>query len=114
MQMIPRFLGHALAAYLTKASKSYQPLATNQPGQLRDALRAGDVLLVEGNTRISVAIKYLTQSTWSHAALFIGRRLAQTKDDPDPPVLSRPTWSGACGPCRSAGTTPITLAFAVR
>ena len=87
MQMIPRFLGHALAAYLTKASKSYQPLATNHPGQLRDALRAGDVLLVEGNTRISVAIKYLTQSTWSHAALFIGRRLAQTKDDPDPPVL---------------------------
>jgi hypothetical protein len=87
MQTIPRFLGHALAAYLTKASKSYQPLATYHPGQLQQALRAGDVLLVEGNTRISVAIKYLTQSTWSHAALFIGRRLAQTKDDPDAPVL---------------------------
>lgn len=80
-------LGRTLAAYLTKPSKSYQPLATNRPEQLRHALRAGDVLLVEGNTRISVAIKYLTQSTWSHAALFIGHRLAQTKDDPDPPVL---------------------------
>src|SRR4030065_878136 len=87
MQTIPRFLGHALASYPTKGSRSYPPLAPNQPGQLRDALRAGDVLLVEGNTRISVAIKYLTQSTWSHAALFIGRRLAQTTDDPDPPVL---------------------------
>jgi hypothetical protein len=87
MQTIPRFLGRALAAYLTKASKSYQPLATTPPRQLWQALRAGDVLLVEGNTRISVAIKYLTQSTWSHAALFIGRCLAQSKDDPDPPVL---------------------------
>lgn len=33
-------------------------------------LKPGDVLLVEGQTRISVAIKYLTQSTWSHAALY--------------------------------------------
>lgn len=36
-------------------------------------LRPGDVLLVEGNTRIAGAIKYLTQSTWSHAALCLGR-----------------------------------------
>lgn len=87
MQAIPGFLGHALAAYLTRPSKSYQPLATNRPEQLRHALRAGDVLLVEGNSRISVAIKFLTQSTWSHAALFIGHRLAPAKDDPEPPVL---------------------------
>jgi hypothetical protein len=32
----------------------------------------GDVLLVEGNTRFSKAIKYLSQSTWSHAALYVG------------------------------------------
>jgi hypothetical protein len=30
------------------------------------------VLLVEGNSRVSTAIKYLTQSTWSHAALYVG------------------------------------------
>jgi hypothetical protein len=30
------------------------------------------VLLIEGNTRLSVIIKYLTQSTWSHAALYVG------------------------------------------
>jgi hypothetical protein len=35
-------------------------------------LRPGDVVLVEGRSRISVAIKYLTQSTWSHAALYTG------------------------------------------
>ena len=37
-------------------------------------LRPGDVLLVEGRSRISAAIKYLTQSTWSHAALYVGAR----------------------------------------
>ena len=36
-------------------------------------MQPGDVLLVEGNQRISSAIKYLTQSTWSHAAYFVGR-----------------------------------------
>lgn len=30
------------------------------------------MILVEGASRFSVAIKYLTQSTWSHAALYIG------------------------------------------
>jgi len=35
-------------------------------------LRKGDVLLVEGRSRFSIAIKYLTQSTWSHAAIYIG------------------------------------------
>ncbi len=36
-----------------------------------DVVQPGDVLLVEGRTRVSTAIKYLTQSTWSHAALII-------------------------------------------
>ncbi len=80
-------LGHALAAYLSRPSRSYEPLATVPPGQLRNALRPGDVLLVEGNTQIAVAIKYLTQSTWSHAAFYIGDRLARAADDPDPPAL---------------------------
>jgi len=39
-----------------------------------DTVRPGDVLLVEGNTRMSAAVKYLTQSTWSHAAIYVGPR----------------------------------------
>lgn len=42
------------------------------PERLLSCLQPGDVLLVEGNSRISTAIKYLTQSTWSHAALYVG------------------------------------------
>ncbi len=40
-------------------------------------LRPGDVLLVDGGgNSISSAIKYLTQSSWSHAALCVGRDAA--------------------------------------
>jgi hypothetical protein len=36
-------------------------------------LRLGDVLLVEGRSRVSQVIKTITQSTWTHSALYIGR-----------------------------------------
>jgi len=36
-------------------------------------LRPGDVLLVEGRSRVSNVIKKITQSSWTHSALFIGR-----------------------------------------
>jgi hypothetical protein len=48
----------------------------SNPLHLQATLRPGDVLLVEGNTRLSGAIKYLTQSTWSHAALYVGNHFA--------------------------------------
>ena len=51
--------------------------------EIANVIRPGDILLVEGNTRISIAIKYLTQSSWSHAALHVG-----TGDDkPEAPIL---------------------------
>src|SRR3990167_2226279 len=36
-------------------------------------VRPGDVLLVDGRSRASRIIENVTQSTWSHAALYIGR-----------------------------------------
>ena len=65
------FIGRRLARYLAAPSKRDVRVATCQPGQLAAALRRGDVLLVDGTSRISTAIKYLTQSTWSHAALCV-------------------------------------------
>ncbi len=65
-------LGRLLARYLSRPNARYAPLATSSAEQLEAALRPCDVLLIEGNTRISTAIKYLTQSTWSHAALYLG------------------------------------------
>jgi len=64
-------IGRMLATYLEKPSASYPQPATCKPELVAAAMRAGDVLLVDGASRISTAIKYLTQSTWSHAALCI-------------------------------------------
>ncbi|MEE4245422.1 MAG: YiiX/YebB-like N1pC/P60 family cysteine hydrolase [Kangiellaceae bacterium] len=41
--------------------------------KLKHNLHLGDVILVEGRTRVSEVIKLITQSKWSHAALYIGR-----------------------------------------
>jgi hypothetical protein len=57
---------------LTKPLKSYSLHIPNDIAALRRHVRPGDVLLVEGNERISECIKYLTQSSWSHSAIYIG------------------------------------------
>lgn len=41
--------------------------------RIRYELRPCDVLLIEGRSRISEVIKQITQSSWSHACIYIGR-----------------------------------------
>jgi hypothetical protein len=65
-------VGRVLAHYLEKPVQGYEPFTPSDADALRATLRTGDVLLVEGNNHISGVIKYLTQSTWSHAALYVG------------------------------------------
>jgi hypothetical protein len=65
-------IGEWLASYLSQPIRNYVAFSVTPAHKLRQQLRPGDVLLVEGDRRISVAIKYLTQSTWSHAALYVG------------------------------------------
>src|SRR3954471_20578244 len=66
-----RWIGRKLAAYLSKPRDVAHGM-THHPEQLAATLRKGDVLLIEGTSRFSTAIRYITQSTWSHAALCIG------------------------------------------
>jgi hypothetical protein len=72
MNRAAQFAGKWLATYLSKELKIKGTAPPSNPLHLQESLRPGDVLLVEGNTRLSTAIKYLTQSTWSHAALYVG------------------------------------------
>lgn len=65
-------LTNALVRYLTSETRNYEPFAVSAPDVLESVLKTGDVLLVEGNQRFSTAVKYLTRSTWSHAALYVG------------------------------------------
>lgn len=66
-------LSRLLAGYLTGPSRASYTNVPTEIESLAKAVRPGDVILVEGKQRISTAIKYLTQSTWSHAALCITR-----------------------------------------
>ena len=49
--------------------------------RIKHELRPGDVLLIEGRSRVSDIIRWLTYSPWTHAALYIGR--LYDLDDPD-------------------------------
>ncbi len=72
MDNVIALLGRSIAAYLERPSGDYMPFSVTDQRMLCSTLQPGDVLLVEGNSRASKAIKYLTNSTWSHAALFVG------------------------------------------
>jgi len=75
MQLKRNFLDRIadfIAGRLTAQSSGYEPYTPSEPHILREVLQPGDILLVEGNQKVSSAIKYLTQSTWSHAALYVG------------------------------------------
>jgi hypothetical protein len=80
-------IGQVIARYLDKPAQGYEPYTPSDPQALRACLRPGDVLLVEGNNHIAGVIKYLTQSTWSHAALYVGSIGDRTADDGEPLVL---------------------------
>lgn len=79
MKKIREYLGSAIARYLEKQIKSYRPFSVHDTSILENTLQPGDILLVEGNTRISRIINYLTQSTWSHAALYTGSNATNDK-----------------------------------
>ena len=62
---------------LVKEHRGYHHRFPHDLEKLQAALKPGDVLLVEGSQRISEVIKYLTQSSWSHAALYVGDSLVK-------------------------------------
>lgn len=80
-------LGRALGRYLNAPSAQRRTGVPTDLALLAQCIRIGDVLLVEGNTRVSVAIKYLTQSTWSHAALYVGPLPGQGDAVGEPPCF---------------------------
>jgi hypothetical protein len=73
MNIVLQHIGSRLARFLTKPRPSYERFSVLSQAQLDDSLLPGDLLLVEGNSRVSTAIKYLTQSTWSHVCMYTGR-----------------------------------------
>lgn len=79
--------GRHLARYLTRPRPGIAQVSTCPPEKLKSTLKPGDVLLIEGSSRLSAAIKYLTQSCWSHAALYVGDVLGPPGPGEDAKVL---------------------------
>jgi len=52
--------------------RPYEGLPLCDFERIRYEVRPGDVILIEGRSRISDIIRAITQSSWSHAALYIG------------------------------------------
>jgi len=111
-------IGRMLARRLQSESSGYEPYTPSDPDTLRRTLEPGDILLVEGNQKISAAIKYLTQSTWSHAALYVGDRLPEPEDGERPRLVEVNLGEGCVAVplskyrtyntriCRASGLTP--------
>lgn len=92
-------IGSLLGSWLSKPVHNHGVSRATPPDKLLRCLRPGDVLLVDGNTRISAAIKYLTQSTWSHAAMFVGAEAMTAAAPPDHTFIEADIVDGV----RSAG-----------
>jgi hypothetical protein len=74
---LERALSDAVVRFLTRDVRNYQRRIPNNLDNLRKHVRPGDVLLVEGKTRIAQIIKYITQSSWSHSGIYVGERPLQ-------------------------------------
>ena len=111
--------GRWIAGRLKTESSGYEPYTPSDPVTLRRALEPGDILLIEGNQRVSAVIKYLTQSTWSHAALYVGDALPEPDDGSEHPRLIEVNLGEGCIAvplskyrtyntriCRARGLTP--------
>lgn len=70
-----RILADWFLSELTRRRKRYRRFVENDPAKLKAIIRPGDVVLVDGDQRVSQAVKFLTTSTWSHSALFVGDAL---------------------------------------
>ncbi|HEY9050253.1 MAG TPA: YiiX/YebB-like N1pC/P60 family cysteine hydrolase [Gammaproteobacteria bacterium] len=69
-----------IVGWLTLEHKDQQ-LPLSDFDRMRYEIRPGDVILVEGRSRVSDIIKTITLSCWTHSALYIGR--LHNIDDPE-------------------------------
>jgi Permuted papain-like amidase enzyme, YaeF/YiiX, C92 family len=81
------YIAGKIIHYLSEPTARYAPFFAPDPAVVRAALQPGDILLIEGNSRVSAIIKFLTQSTWSHAALYVGERPNDVSPTGEPNVL---------------------------
>ena len=74
--MLLQFIGTQLAKFLTKEHIYVDAYYRISIQDIMLTVKPGDVILVEGQSRASNAIQFITGSNWSHATIFIGKTKA--------------------------------------
>ena len=87
MKLVSRFISTPLSRWLQRR-RPPRIIPLSDFDRIRHELKPSDVVLVEGRSRISDVIKVVTQSPWSHAALYIGR-LHDIENEESRAALSR-------------------------
>lgn len=90
------WIGRKVGHRLQREEQGLEPFVPSDAEALRRTLRPADVLLVAGGNKLSTAIKYLTQSTWSHAALYVGDMLDASNQDGDRLALIEVVLGDGC------------------
>jgi Permuted papain-like amidase enzyme, YaeF/YiiX, C92 family len=112
-------IGDWIRHFVAAAPEAETSAVQSDVARLRRVLQPGDILLVDGRDKVSAAIRYLTQSSWSHAAMYVGDRLGRSTADGDPHDLIEMNLGEGCvsvpltkyrsSPtriCRAVGLTP--------
>lgn len=69
---------------ITRPRREYRRFVFNDAEKLKSRIRPGDVVLVDGDQQVAQVVKYLTMSSWSHSAIYIGSAFMRdpaTRDD---------------------------------
>jgi len=69
----PKFLANRLTRWLMADTEPLRTAALSDFERIQYEIRRCDVLLIEGRSRVGDVIAMVTQSIWTHAALYIGR-----------------------------------------
>ncbi|MCF7980896.1 MAG: hypothetical protein K9K86_02855 [Pseudomonadales bacterium] len=85
MGLISRHLTQPVISWLNHREEVTTDIPLSDFEHMRHEIKPCDVILVEGRTRISEVIRQITQSSWTHAALYIGT----LKDIQDPELLNK-------------------------
>lgn len=80
MKTLKQKIVKKISQWLAKPILKDEILSPNDFRCVRDGICSGDVLLIEGRTRIGHIIKVITRSSWSHACICIGS-LEDIKDE---------------------------------
>lgn len=69
---VKNWIFNYISDQLTKERRNLEVPLSNFD-RIRHEIKPCDVILIEGRSRVSDVIKVITQSRWSHAALYVGR-----------------------------------------